>query len=106
VRIGECLGLKWIDIELDRREIQVARTLAAPKKGPSIEARLDTPKSGKTRRVDMNSILPDVYRDLQAIRKVESMRRGAGGEISPFVFTLENGSLFDESRSGSSSTGS
>jgi len=31
-----------LDIDVDRREVQVARTLSAPKKGLSIDARLDT----------------------------------------------------------------
>ena len=46
MRLGELLGLQWGEIDFNGRFIEVRRSLVA--------GRETTPKSGKTRRVDMS----------------------------------------------------
>jgi integrase len=47
LRIGELLGLRWEDIDLERGAMRVARTLSGAKSGP----RFTTPKNGKGRTI-------------------------------------------------------
>ena len=97
LRIGEALALKWSDVDIEQREIRVARTLAPPAKDLTLSDRLGTPKSGKARTVDLNAMLATVLRELMHTAKVASMRRGDGGTLPTFVFTA-TGVPFDEGR--------
>jgi integrase len=97
LRIGEALALRWSEVDVDQRDIRVARTLAPAAKDLSLSDRLGTPKSGRARTVDMNATLVNVLRELLHAAKVASMRRGDGGTLPPFVFSMSAGPL-DEAR--------
>jgi integrase len=47
LRIGELLGLKWEDIDLDAETLHVRRTRSQAKSGPTFT----TPKNGKGRSI-------------------------------------------------------
>lgn len=49
LRIGELLGLKWEDVDLERRVLNVRRTLSAAKSGPTFT----TPKNDKGRSINL-----------------------------------------------------
>ncbi len=83
MRLGEALGLQWDDIDLAGRQIRVARTLYAG-------GRVERPKSGHGRTVDMSQQLAVVLRRLQVERKAETLRRG-WREVPPWVFCSEAG---------------
>ena len=77
MRIGEAFGLQWQDIDFQTRQIRVQRAIA--------NGRIDTPKSGHGRTVDMSEQLADALRHLQLERKVETLRRG-WPEVPAWVF--------------------
>lgn len=78
LRRGEACGLKWECVDLDAGKITVAGNLCyTPTKG----VYLDTPKSGKSRTVD---IAPGVVALLRQLRQEQ-----AASGLSPFVFSQE-----------------
>ena len=89
MRIGEALALKWDDIDFAAREIRVARALSA--------GRIDTPKSGHGRTVDMSQQLARSLQRLQLERKTETLRCG-WQEMPPWIFCSDVGKCLDESR--------
>src|SRR5205823_14446537 len=92
LRFGEALALQWEDLDWHGRFIEVRRTFS--------KGRLTTPKSGKTRRVDMSQQLTDTLKGLLLERKKETLRKG-WGTVPPWVFCsgvgtpLDAGSLYD-----------
>ncbi len=88
VRPGEAYALRWEDLALAAAEARVARTLSDD------GIRIDTPKSGHGRTVDLSGQCVDVLRRLEAERKVETLRRG-WREVSPWVFCSTDGGLLD-----------
>ncbi len=91
MRLGEAFGLQWGDVDFRAREIRVARALSA--------GRIDTPKSGHGRTVDMSGSLTRVLARLQVERKAETLRRG-WHEMPPWVFCTEAGTSLDRSKVG------
>jgi integrase len=77
VRIGEAIALQWPDINVVDREIRVERGFSARK--------IDTPKTGHGRTVDMSQQLARVLKRLQVDRKSETLQRG-WPEVPPWVF--------------------
>ncbi|MFC1512104.1 tyrosine-type recombinase/integrase [Candidatus Latescibacterota bacterium] len=57
MRFGEALGLQWGDIDFENRSIHIQRSY--------IKGRIDTPKSGKTRKVDMSIQLTETLKELK-----------------------------------------
>jgi len=85
MRIGEVTGLEWGDIDFNGRFIEVRRSI--------VRGRVSTPKSGKSRRVDMSPQLAGALR----VHKTESKRKGLAlgiGEPS-LVFTNNKGGEID-----------
>jgi integrase len=89
MRPGEAFGLRWEDVNFADRKIYVERTWSA--------GRLETPKSGKTRVVDMSAQLAVVLRKVEADRKAEKVRRG-WPNLPATVFCTETGTPLDESK--------
>ena len=89
MRLGEALALQWQDVDFPGREIRVARALSA--------GRIETPKSGHGRTVDMSDQLSGNLLRLQVTRKEEALKRG-WGELPAWVFCTEEGTFLDESR--------
>lgn len=78
LRRGEACGLKWECVDLDDGKLTIAGNLCyTPTKG----VYLDTPKSGKSRTVD---IAPGVAVLLRQLRQEQ-----AASGLSPFVFNQE-----------------
>jgi len=50
--------------------------------------KIETPKNGKSRRVDMSQQLTDTLRELQLQRKAETLRKG-WGKVPEWVFIFE-----------------
>jgi integrase len=70
-RIGPeyaALALEWDDVDLNNRVLMVKRTYS--------RGRLTTPKSGKSRRVDMSPQLTQTLADLQTKQKREALAKG------------------------------
>lgn len=67
MRQGELIALKGMDVDFHGRFIEVNRTLSRGK--------ITSPKSGKTRRVDMSAQLTGVLQDLLSKRKALALRK-------------------------------
>ncbi len=88
LRLGEALAVMWQDLDFSAREIRVARALSA--------GRIDTPKSGHGRSVDMSRQLAETLFRLQIEREAEAALRQA--EVAGWVFCTEAGTWLDQSK--------
>jgi len=86
MRIGEVLGLEWGDIDFNGRFIEVRRSL--------VKGRVETPKNGKMRRVDMSRQLTETLLQLRTDRKKETLKKG-WSKVPGRVFLTENGYTID-----------
>ena len=86
MRIGEAMGLKWGDIDFNGRFITIQRNIS--------RGRVETPKSGKIRRIDMSRQLATVLQDLLQQRMAEAQEKGLK-EIPEWVFVSEAGKMLD-----------
>jgi len=86
-RRGEALGLRWEDVDFERRRIMIRRALT---KGIAV-----TPKSGRARILAMPPTLALSLFDLLTQRQRESIRRGWPKVPEP-VFCSEVGTPLDE----------
>jgi integrase len=80
------VALQWGDIDFQGRFIIVQRNW--------VDGLLTTPKSGKSRRVDMSLMLTDALKNLFVERKKETLRKG-WSEVPEWVFTNEAGRMLD-----------
>lgn len=76
LRLGELLGLKWKDVNLEKRHLTVKRSFYYKTKS------WNPPKNKKTRRVDLTPATVEVLKELQSRRKLVSLK---GDDL---VFTL------------------
>ena len=78
MRRGECCALQWSDVDFSQNTVTIRGNLCyTPQKG----VYMDTPKNGKTRRIDVD---PDVMDMLKRLRLEQSQ-----GCISAFVFSQD-----------------
>ena len=87
MRIGEALALQWGDIDFNGRFIHVRRSV--------VRGVVSTPKSGKSRRVDMSLQLTEALKIHESESKKKGMAFGFGG-FPEFVFTNETGNIIDK----------
>ena len=73
MRLGELLGLNWGDIDWNQKFIRVERSY---KRG-----RIEKPKNGKARRVDMSDQLGSALKQLLTTRKKEALKTGIGEPV-------------------------
>lgn len=86
LRLGEALALRWGDIDFKGRFITVQRNFSRGK--------IETPKSGKSRRVDMSRQLTDTLQALRHQRKLETLKEG-WRKIPDWVFINQDGNPLD-----------
>jgi integrase len=90
LRLGEALGLKWSDLDVDRAELRVQRALVRPTHG--LAWVLEDPKTDKSRRA-----LPLLARTVDALRwhrtrqDAERITAGGGYTDRGFVFATPTG---------------
>jgi len=77
LRIGEALALRWGDIDFNGRFIHVQRGLSRGK--------IETPKNGKIRRVDMSTQLAETLTAYKAACKKKGLALGLG-DVPEYVF--------------------
>ena len=90
MRLGEAFGLQWKDLDYERREIIVERAL-------SPQRQVSTPKTGRSRRVDMSLELRGALRRLQRGRNEEKLLQG-WADYPPWVFCTRVGTALEPSR--------
>jgi integrase len=89
MRLGEALALWWDDVDFGAREIRVVRTLSA--------GRVETPKSGHGRSVDMSEQLAKVLLRLHVERKAETLKR-SWSRMPPWIFCTDAATSLDDSK--------
>jgi len=89
MRLGEGIALKWDDIDFNGSEIRVERAFSG--------GRIETPKTGYGRTVDMSEQLARALKRLEIGRATEKLRRG-WRDMPAWVFCTEAGTLLDPSR--------
>jgi len=87
LRLGEAFALQWPDLDFAGQKIRVVRAFS--------DGRLDTPKSGHGRTVDMSQELAHALRRHQLTRKTETLKKG-WREMPPWVFCSEEGTPLDK----------
>jgi len=88
IRFGEGLGLQWNDIDFQGRFITIERSLS--------KGRVETPKNGQSRKVDMSQQLTNTLRELKHLRKVETLKRG-WARMPEWVFVTMKGTPLNHS---------
>ena len=88
IRLGECLGLQWKDIDFENRFINIQRGFS--------KGKIETPKSGQSRKVDMSLQLTDGLKKILRQRKIDTLERG-WGSVPEWVFVRNNGEPYHES---------
>jgi integrase len=86
LRLGELLGLHWSDIDKDSRFIVVSRSRVR-----GVES---SPKSGKSRQVDLSRTLADELWALRRDRQKEALKQG-WGSLPDHVFCNRHGKPLD-----------
>lgn len=86
LRQGELIALKWDDLNLAGRFVEVGRNFT--------RGRLTTPKSGESRRVDLSRELTATLETLQLDRQLEAVTQGK--DASPWVFGDAHGKPFHQ----------
>ena len=82
IRLGECTGLQWKDIDFENRFINIERGFS--------KGKIETPKSGQSRKVDMSLQLTDVLKKVLRQRKIDTSKKG-WGNLPEWVFVTEEG---------------
>ena len=97
LRKGEILGLKWSDIDFEKRTLSVNRTL---KEGSTIlpdgtgltHARTNAPKTRNSRRtLDLPDVVFGVLEKQRRIQAVNRLKAGEAWHTTDFIFTNELG---------------
>lgn len=88
LRIGEALGLRWADVDLDTGVLTVRQTLEEAGTAP----RFGTPKTERSRRsVPLDPMLVGVLRTWKATQNEERLLLGADYRDYGLVFTIPGG---------------
>jgi integrase len=87
LRRGELLGLKWEDVDFDRRRIHVRRAY--------VKGQITTPKSGRGRYVMMAPPLASLLLDVLATRS-RQMLAYVWAEVPEWVFPSRTGGPLDQ----------
>ena len=87
MRIGEAFALTWGNIDFGERFIEVKQSY--------VRGKITSPKSGKSRQVDMSLQLKVTLQDHELSSKKKGLRLGLGDKPE-YVFTNRNGGLMDQ----------
>ena len=86
LRMGELFGLQWGDLDFNSRFVEVRRSI--------VQGRIETPKSGQLRRVDMSLQLTATLKELSRRRKEEYLQKGE--PMPEWVFINTDGTPLDQ----------
>ena len=84
MRIGEAIALQWGDIDFNGRFVEIKRS--------NVREIITTPKSGKSRRVDMSMQLMKSLKSHKTESKKKGLELGIGG-LPEYIFTNQTGTM-------------
>jgi len=87
LRIGELLGLKWADLDLERGVLHVRRTLSSAKSGSTFT----TPKNGKGRSIKLTGQAVEALKRHRAAQNKERLKLGGVWEDWGLIFCTARG---------------
>ena len=87
-RRGEVMGLKWDCIDYEAGEIKIQRNLQY---SPNVGIYVDTPKSGDSRTIAVDSEVLELLRHHQLEQTRQRLKMGIGWKDTGFCFTQEDG---------------
>jgi integrase len=87
LRIGELLGLRWEDVDLERGTMHVRRILSRAKSGP----RFTTPKNGKGRSITLTRRAVEALRSHRKRQNEVRLRSGSAWQDDGLVFASVKG---------------
>lgn len=85
MRIGEVFGLRWVDVDLDRRQLRVEQVLSTH--GPKSRS-ITHPKTDKSRRT-----IPLSDKVIELLHLVRDLQRRQGHPDAEYVFTTRKGEM-------------
>lgn len=91
LRMGELVALRLVDVDLPRKRLRVRESLMDKRPGLSVEDRLDAPKSGSERWVEIGVVLVEVLRDHIAAREKENFALGWRNGRASWLFHRNGG---------------
>jgi integrase len=91
LRIGELLGLKWEDLDLDAETLRVRRTRSQAKTGPTFT----TPKNGRGRSIRLTRRAVEVLKSHKAAQNAERLKLGDLWEDNGLIFCTTAGKPLD-----------
>ena len=91
LRVGELLGLKWEDVDLDAGALRVRRTRSRAKTGPTFTA----PKNGKGRQLRLTRRAVEALKSHKAAQNTERLKAGSLWVGDNFVFCTHAGRPLD-----------
>lgn len=94
VRRGECLGLKWKDVNFDRREVCIKSSLMVVKSSFALKST----KTGNERTLSLSDTLVQMLLELREWQKHEQTSAGSVFEDQGFVFARSDGAPFHPDR--------
>jgi len=86
LRLGEAVALQWGDLDLEARLAEIRRNI--------VDGNVTTPKSGRSRRVDLSGRLTAALRGHQARCASAALEAGAG-DLLPWLFASASGKPID-----------
>jgi integrase len=95
MRLGEALALQWGDVQFGKDETDANRFIWIRRNYTAGE--VTTPKSNKSRRVDMSRVLRRVLYDLREQRLLKAFKSGKDDISEELVFPNEAGGYLDPS---------
>ncbi len=91
LRIGELLGLRWEDVDLDAATLRVRRTRSQAKTGPAFTA----PKNGKGRSIRLTGRAVEALKSHKAAQNAERLKLGDLWEDNGLIFCTTAGRPLD-----------
>jgi integrase len=91
LRIGELLGLKWEDVDLNAETLRVRRTRSQAKAGPTFT----TPKNGKGRSMRLTQRAVEALKCHKAAQATERLKLGGLWENNDLLFCTMAGKPLD-----------
>ena len=95
MRSGECLALRWQDIDFENRTIHIENTLA----DVGGKHWLQPPKTATSNRfIGLSDVLADIIREHKKQQDIKKVAAGCLYKYPEMVFTTESGNYIDRSR--------